>query len=165
MTIAASVQNHLNREGVRYEVITHEHTRDSNHSARAAHVPGDQLAKCVMLEDGEGYVMAVLPATHKVDLGAVHRQLNRKLGLATDRELADLFKDCEPGALPPLGRAYGMETILDESLNASRDIYFEAGDHVALIHVTGKDFLRLMADAPRGEISRHVDDPPMGRVW
>ena len=156
MTIAASVKDHLSREGVRYEVITHEHTRDSNHSAQAAHIPGDQLAKCVMLEDSEGYLMAVLPATHKVDLGAVHRQLNRKLGLATDSELADLFKDCEPRTIPPLGQAYGIETILDESLIGTPDIYFEAGDHVALVHLAGKDFLRLMANAPRGEISHHV---------
>lgn len=156
MTIAASVQNYLSREGVQYEMITHEHTRDSNHSAQAAHIPGDQLAKCVMLEDSQGYLMAVLPATHKVDLGAVHRQLNRKFGLATDRELTELFKDCEPGAIPPLGQAYGIETILDESLIGTPDIYFEAGDHVALVHLTGKDFLRLMANAPRGEISHHV---------
>jgi len=38
-----------------------------------------------MLEDDKGYLMAVIPASHKVDLGAVHRQLNRALGLATDR--------------------------------------------------------------------------------
>ena len=156
MTIAASVQHYLGYEGVRYDVITHERTPDSNHSAQAAHVPGDQLAKCVMLKDSEGYLMAVLPASHKVDLGAVRRQLNRKLGLATDRELADLFQDCEPGALPPLGHAYGIETILDESLIGSPDIYFEAGDHVALVHVTGEDFLRLTASALRGEISHHV---------
>ena len=156
MTIAASVQHYLGYEGVRYDVITHERTPDSNRSAQAAHIPGDKLAKCVMLTDGEGFLMAVLPATHKVDLGAVRRQLNRKLGLATDRELADLFQDCEPGALPPLGRAYGIETIVDESLIDSPDIYFEAGDHVALVHVTGKDFLRLMANAARGEISHHV---------
>jgi Ala-tRNA(Pro) deacylase len=156
MTIAASVQNYLSREGVQYEMITHEHTRDSHHSAQAAHIPGHQLAKCVMLEDSHGYLMAVLPATHKVDLGAVHRQLNRKLGLATDRELTELFKDCAPGALPPLGQAYGIETILDESLIGTPDIYFEAGDHVALVHLAGKDFLRLMANAPRGEISHHV---------
>jgi len=163
MTIAASVTDHLIREGVAYEVITHEHTRDSNHSAEAAHIPGDQLAKCVMLEDGKGYLMAVVPATHKVDLGAVHRQLNRKLGLATERELADLFKDCDPGAIPPLGQAYGMETILDDGLNCSRDVYFEAGDHEALVHVKGEDFLRLMGHALRGEISHHVGDH--GRVW
>jgi Ala-tRNA(Pro) deacylase len=91
-----------------------------------------------------------------VDLGAVRRQLNRKLGLATDSELADLFQDCEPGALPPLGQAYGIETIVDESLVGSPDIYFEAGDRVTLVHVTGKDFLLLMAHTPRGEISHHV---------
>jgi Ala-tRNA(Pro) deacylase len=98
-----------------------------------------------------------------VDLGAVHRQLNRRLGLATDHELAHLFKDCEPGAVPPLGRAYGIETIVDESLNDAQDVYFEGGDHVALVRVTGKDFLRLMADAPRGEFSHHVGD--IERVW
>jgi Ala-tRNA(Pro) deacylase len=156
MTIAASVQQYLGYEGVRYDVITHERTPDSNHCAQAAHIPGDQLAKCVMLKDGEGYLMVVLPATHKVDLGAVRRQLNRKLGLATDGELADLFQDCEPGALPPLGQAYGIETIVDESLIGSPDIYFEAGDRVTLVHVTGKDFLLLMAHTPRGEISHHV---------
>ena len=67
-------------------------------------------------------------ASHKVDLGAVHRQLDRALGLATDREPVELFKDCEPGALPPLGLAYGIDTILDQSLVDAPDIYFEAGD-------------------------------------
>jgi Ala-tRNA(Pro) deacylase len=156
MTIAASVQECLAREGVHYDVIAHERTRDSNHSAQAAHIPGSRLAKCVMLEDDKGYLMAVVPATHKVNLGAVHRQLNRELGLATDRELVELFKDCEPGALPPLALAYGIDAILDESLVDAPDIYFEGGDHRALVHVSGRDFLKLMADAPRGEISYHM---------
>ena len=64
MSIAASVQDYLAREGVAYDTIAHEHTRDSAHSAQAAHVPGDRLAKCVMLEDDQGYLMAVVPATH-----------------------------------------------------------------------------------------------------
>jgi Ala-tRNA(Pro) deacylase len=111
MAIATSVQDCLVREGVHYDMIAHERTRDSNHTAQAAHIPGGRLAKCVMLEDDKGYLMAVIPASHKVDLGAVHRQLNRALGLATDRELVELFKDCEPGALPPLGLAYGIDSI------------------------------------------------------
>ena len=156
MSIATSVQEYLTREGVPYGTILHEHTRDSTHTAQAAHVPGDRLAKCVILSDDEGYLMAVIPATHRVDLGALHRQLSRNLGLATDRELLELFKDCEPGALPPLGLAYGIDMILDESLADSPDIYLEAGDHRTLVHTTGGDFLRLMANAPRGRISDHV---------
>jgi Ala-tRNA(Pro) deacylase len=156
MTIAASVEGYLAREGVGYGTILHEPTQDSSHSAQAAHIPGDRLAKCVMLADDKGYLMAVIPATHKVDLGALHRELNRNLGLATDRELIDLFKDCEPGALPPLGRAYGIDMILDESLADSPDVYFEAGDHRALVHLDGSDFQKLMGNAPRGRISHHV---------
>lgn len=155
MTIALSVQNYLSREGVHYEVIGHEHTADSAHSAQAAHVPGEQLAKGTVLIDEQGYLIAVVPATHRVDLGALHRHFNRPLGLATERELAGLFPDCEPGAVPPLGAAYGIDTILDESLVGAPDIYFEAGDHRELVHVSGKDFLKLMARTPRARISRH----------
>jgi Ala-tRNA(Pro) deacylase len=156
MTIAASVRDCLAREGVHYDMIAHERTRDSNHTAQAAHIPGGRLAKCVILEDDKGYLMAVIPASHKVDLGAVHRQLNRALGLATDQELVELFKDCEPGALPPLGLAYGIDTILDQNLVDAPDIYFEAGDHQALVHVSGSEFLKLMAKAPRGQISHRA---------
>src|SRR5260370_15610496 len=126
MTIATCGQHCLAREGVHYEMIAHERTGDSNHTAQAAHISGDRLAKCVMLEDDKGYLMAVIPASHMVDLGAMHRQLNRALGLATDRELMELFKDCAPGALPPLGLAYGIDTILERSFGRAARIYFEA---------------------------------------
>jgi Ala-tRNA(Pro) deacylase len=153
MTIAASVESYLTQTGVHYDVIPHHHTSNTNFSAQAAHVSGERLAKCVMLEDNRGYLMAVLPATRKVDLGALHRRLGRELGLATESELVRLFADCEPGAIPPLGDAYGIDAIVDSSLVGAQDVYFESGDHCALVHVSGHDFLRLMGDAPRDRIT------------
>jgi Ala-tRNA(Pro) deacylase len=153
MTIAASVERHLNEMGVKYDVVAHDHTPASTYSAQAAHVPGEQLAKSVMLEDDHGYVMAVLPSTRKVDLGVLHHRLGRELGLATERDLARLFADCEPGAIPPLGDLYGIDVIVDKSLVGKRDVYFESGDHCGLVHVSGTDFLKLMGDAPRDAIS------------
>ena len=153
MSIAASVERHLQQVGVKYDVISHHHTSNSTYTAQAAHVSGEQLAKCVMLEDDQGYVMAVLPSTRKLDLGALHRRLGRDLGLATESELAGLFVDCELGALPPLGDAYGIDAIVDKSLVGKQDIYFESGDHRGLVHVSGPDFLKLMGDAPRDAIS------------
>jgi len=156
MPVSTTVQNSIIREGVHYDVIRHASTSDSTHTAKEAHVPGDRLAKSVMLEDDDGYVMAVVPATHKVELGALRKMLNRRLGLATEAELGELFQDCDVGAIPPLGKAYGIETILDESLTGCNDIYFEAGDHRDIVHVSGDDFLRLMGDARRGRFSHHV---------
>lgn len=157
MSIATSVESLLIQTGVKYEVIPHQHTSSSTYTAQAAHVPGERLAKCVMLEDSHGYVMAVIPATRKVDLGALHRRLGRDLGLATESELANLFADCEVGAIPPLGRAYDIDAIVDSSLIDHQDIYFEAGDHSELVRVSGADFLRLMGDAPRDKISHPIN--------
>lgn len=155
MSIAATVQTCLSNAGVRYDIIEHPRTSNSTYTAQAAHVPGEMLAKSVLLEDGERYVMAVIPATQRVDIGALHRRLGREIGLATEEEVARLFADCEPGAVPPLGQVYGIETILDEAFADAEDVYFEGGDHRALVHVNGSDFLKLMGDTPRARIGLH----------
>ena len=78
--------------------------------------------------------------------------------LATEEELGGLFPDCELGAVPPLGHAYGIKTIWDPktTLGSERQVYFEAGDHVHLVRVSGKKFHELMAPADRGEFSYHI---------
>lgn len=150
MAIATTVSNYLAEHDVAYDVLTHPHTATSGESAEAAHVPGTRLAKSVVLEDDHGYLMVVLPSTRQVNLGELHRQLNRSLGLATEGELGSLFSDCEIGALPAVGPAYGMETLVDDALAEQSDIYFEAGDHEQLIHVTAETFQSLL-----GEEARH----------
>jgi len=78
---------------------------------------------------------------------------SRDLHLATEDEIAELFDDCQLGAVPPLGPAYGIETLLDESLTSLADVYFEAGDHVQLVHLSGEDFQALLSGARRGYYS------------
>jgi len=154
MSIATSVDDYLSRCGVRYDLIPHTRTTNSSQTAEAAHVPGSQLAKCVMLHDDSGYLMAILPSTRRVDLDAIDEQLGRRLMLAREDELPAMFRDCEPGAIPPLGKAYGIDVVMDDDLLKADDVYFEAGDHRALVHVSGEDFLQLMGDAPLLRIGR-----------
>jgi len=147
MTIASTVSDCLAEHDVAYDILTHAHTASSGESAEASHVPGARLAKSVVLEDEQGYVMVVLPSSRRVDMGELHRQLKRNLGLATETELGHLFKDCEIGALPALGPAYGMETVVDDAIAEQPDIYFEAGDHEQLVHVSAEVFQTLMGDS------------------
>ena len=146
MAIASTVSHYLAEHDVPYDVLTHPHIASSGESAEASHVPGNRLAKSVVLEDEQGYVMVVLPASRHVDLGELHRQLNRNLGLAAESELGSLFSDCEIGALPAIGPAYGMETLIDDTIAEQPDIYFEAGDHEQLIHVSAEAFETLMGE-------------------
>jgi Ala-tRNA(Pro) deacylase len=156
MTIAARVSGYLAEQDVDYEIIDHPHSATSMETAQLAHVPGDCIAKSVVLGDDRGYLLAVLPASCRVDLGELHRQTNRNLGLVTEYELDALFDDCEPGAVPPFGNVYDIDTIVDENLVEQSDIYFEAGDHERLIHVSAETFDSLLGDAQHSEFTRHL---------
>ena len=118
-------------------------------------MPGDRLAKSVVLQDEEGYLMAVLPSTRHVRLGRLGRELSRRFRLATEEEIGALFEGCERGAIPPLGSAYGLDTIIDDSLTEQPEIYFEAGDHERLIRVSREQFMRLMEQAGHGHFGHH----------
>ncbi len=155
MAMSKTLKDYLADKGVDYELVSHPRTADSSHTAQVSHVPGDRLAKAVMLEDDNGYVMAVIPSTHRVALGEVHHRLDRRLGLATEGELQKLFSDCDLGAIPPVGSAYGMVTLVEESLLDQPEIWFEAGDHEEVVHVSGEQFRSLLAEATPGHFSKH----------
>lgn len=156
MTMAMTLRKFLNNSGVDYDVVLHEREVVSSKIAQAAHIHGDQLAKAVMLTADRGYLLAVVPSTHRVDLGRLSHLTGERLGLATEQELATAFGDCDPGAVPPCGNAYGIRVVLDDRLEDCADIYFEAGDHESLIHVSRQDFDRLMTGARHATISHHV---------
>lgn len=145
MTIAATVKNHIEEKGVAYEVIPHLTTGSSHETAEAAHVDEDHIAKAVILKDNEEAIMVVVPGDAWVKLSAVEKELGRQMVLAEEGDAAGYFPDCDAGAIPPLGPAYGIETLMDRTLTSLAYVYFESGDHRSLIKVSGKDFLELLS--------------------
>jgi Ala-tRNA(Pro) deacylase len=156
MAIANKLEAHLKGHSIDYELIPHPHTESSMVTAAAARVPGDRLAKAVIVKDGDDYLMVVVPSDYHVHLGALHRKLGRDVGLATEPELVSLFPDCDEGAVPPVGEAYGLKSMIDKSLLELPEVYFEAGDHEHLVKMTGPNFQALHVDADAVEVARHV---------
>ncbi len=154
MGIAMTLQEYLDWEDLEYDLIRHPYTRSSLYTAQKAHIPGNQLAKSVVVGDEYGYLLAVIPATNHVEFTWLNQQLNRKFTLASEEELTYMFDDCVEGAIPPLGDAYGYEVIVDNALTALPDIYFEAGSHTDVVHVSGESFRSLMSNAMQGVYSR-----------
>ena len=149
MAIAPLVEDYLSRHGARYDLVAHPRSHSSIETADHAHVPGDRLVKAVVLEDDDGVLLAVLPSTLSVHLGHLSAETHRRLRLADERELPGVFPDCSLGAIPPLGPAYGVRIILDDSLEANEEVWFEAGDHEHLVHMTAAQFMALVGPAQR----------------
>lgn len=152
MAIAKTIETYLNARSVSYETLRHPHSCNSEETADSAFIWEDQLAKTVLLEDDRGYLLAVLPASCRIDLRKLEQEINRKLELASEEELSDIFPDCELGALPPLGRAYGIPTVYDDRLRKLSCIYFEGGDHCDLVYMGGPEFIDLMHDSQHGDL-------------
>lgn len=155
MATAMRLEQYLQENGAPYDEMAHQPTMSSLRSAEACHVSGDCLAKGVVLRDSGEYVLAVLPASHHLDMAEIERRLNRRLDLASEDEIEELFPDCDRGAVPPIGAAYGLRTIVDDSITEEPEVYFEGGDHETLVHMNGATFANLMRDASHGRISTH----------
>jgi len=90
-------------------------------------------------------VMAVLPASHHVDLALLKAAAKgKKIVLASETDFRDKFPECETGAMPPFGQLYGMPVFVDESLTRVKQIAFNAGTHHELIRISWEDFARLV---------------------
>jgi len=151
MSIPARLSSYLDQHGARYEICAHQPSSSSAQTARTAHVPPHQLAKPVIVEDDDGCVMVVLPADRNVKLGPLSRMLDRKnLRLADKAYVEALFADCEQGAVPALGMAWGIETIVDDELEANEVVYMESGDQERLLRVSHDQFHALMLTARHG---------------
>ena len=157
MAIARTLTNYLQEKGIDYKLVEHAHTPTAVATAHAAGLPAHQVAKAVVLCDNDGYVLSVLPANHSLEIGWVNEALGRTLELASEQEFANLFADCEPGAVPALGEAYGVQVIWDDELAYTADVYIEAGDHEHLIWLERRDFRKLMSSLPHSIISKDTE--------
>lgn len=155
MSIAPTLRKYLTAENIQYDEIPHDLTMSSTRTAEACHISGDRLAKAVVLRHDGGYMLAIVPASHHLRLSDLKARLGDDVTMANETEINRLFVDCTHGAVPAVGRCYGLDLIVDDSIEAQPEVYIEAGDHETLLHLTHAQFARLTANAPHGRFSVH----------
>ena len=156
MSIAPTLQKYLLDENIQFEEIAHEPTMSSARTAQTCHIPGDRLAKGIVLRrDGE-YMLAVMPASRRLRMPELRAALDSDVDMADEAEINELFRDCAHGAVPAIGKCYGLNLIVDDSINAPPDIYMEAGDHQTLLHLSQAQFARLTAGEMHGHFTAHA---------
>lgn len=134
----------LTHEHVDFSIIPHPRTETTQHLAEEVHVSGDHVAKSVLLRTPPNFLLAVLPASYRIDLPRLRKQLGvQELELATETEVSDKFPECEVGALPPFGSQVGVPSVVDRSLTDKEEIVFDAGSHTQAVRMRYADFERI----------------------
>jgi Ala-tRNA(Pro) deacylase len=153
-----AVTDVLERRGVPFEVVEHDPTYGAAAAARALAADPEATAKTVVLHDHDGYRLAVVPASERLDvrrardlLGASHH-----LRLATEQELSEDFPAFEVGALPPFGTAR-LPEVVDVRLLRHKRIVCAAGEHRCSVLIDVVDLLRITE--PRvADICEHPEE-------
>ncbi len=135
----------LDSHGVRYFVVSHSAAYTAQEIAAAAHVPGKELAKTVMVNIAGKMAMVILPASRQLDFERLREITDtRNVELAGEKEFAGLFPECEIGAMPPFGNLYGMDVYVSEELESDDEIAFNAGAHNELLRLSYEDYKKLV---------------------
>jgi len=143
--IVKKLKDFLDEHGIEFVSVTHSKAFTAQKIAAAAHIPGKELAKTVIVKIDGKIAMAVLPASYRVDFELLKSALGAKqVELAQEKEFIDIFPKCEVGAMPPFGNLWDMGVFVAESLAENSEIAFNAGSHTELINMKFSDFKDLV---------------------
>ena len=139
------LESFLKQNGIDYEKHTHVKTYTAQGLAHEEHVSGYLVAKPVIVKGGSGFAMCVLSAPQHLDLRLAAEALGEsKVQLATEAEMAEVFKDCELGAEPPVGSMFGLKTVMDETLREDEFLVMQSGSHTESIKLRREDWEKLV---------------------
>jgi len=139
------LQEYLTQQKVAFDVREHLPAYTAQEVAAEEHVSGNIIAKVVVIQAEGAYAVCVLPASYKLDMAKVAKELDvAKVRLADESALAKLFPDTEVGAEPPFGNLYNLPTLVDTHLTTDEQILFQAGDHRHAICMSYADYERLV---------------------
>ena len=135
----------LEENEIKFVTISHSQAFTAQEIAAAAHVPGKEMAKTVMVKlDGE-LAMVVLPAPDQISITHLKGATGAgDVELASERDFSDRFPNCELGAMPPFGNLWNMTVFVDERLREDEQIAFNAGSHTELVRLSYADYERLV---------------------
>src|SRR5205807_5589252 len=143
MLMPRRLECHLHMKQVPYSMIFHAPADSAQMAASAMHLPGKEVAKAVALQAGNRPILAVLPASHRVNFEKLSAIAGANVRLMDEEACSELFPDCERGVISPFGELYGVPVYLDEALAEDPEIILSAGTRYDCVRMGNIDFMYL----------------------
>ncbi|HTT33015.1 MAG TPA: YbaK/EbsC family protein [Methylomirabilota bacterium] len=143
MLMPRRLESHLNAKHIQFSMIYHAPTDSAQMAASAMHLPGKEVAKAVALQAGDREILAVLPASYRINFEKLSAIAGAEVRLMDEEAYSELFPDCERGVIPAFGELYGVPVYLDEALAEDPEIILSAGTYHDSVRMGNVDFVHL----------------------
>ena len=138
------LQAYLDGMGITYRVLQHDPVYNSQDLAQREHISGHKVIKPVLVEADGQFLLCALPASYRVDLEALRKELGVKnMRVMDEKTMQKVFEECELGAEPPIGAIFGIPTVMDDSLSSQEQVTFQAGSHSEAVTMRMEDYAAL----------------------
>jgi len=144
MSMPARLESHLAKHHVAYGRVFHPAIHNAQQTAAIMHFSGKEVAKSVALRAGHKTFLAVLPACYHINFERLSNVVGEKVHMLDEERCAELFPDCEAGAVPPFGELYGLPVYLDQRLVENPQIIFCAGTLSEGVRMGNVEFMHLV---------------------
>jgi Ala-tRNA(Pro) deacylase len=138
-----SLLEYLTLERVTFAALLHAPAFTAQRRAAWLRLPGRRVAKAVLLVGPDGPLVAVLPASSRLDLEGLSRLLGGAVRLGSADEAGGIFRDCAAGVVSPLGNRYGLPTLLDDAFPPEAWLVIEGQTPVEAFEVRCADLERV----------------------
>jgi Ala-tRNA(Pro) deacylase len=156
MSIPVAILEYVSNRGCPYTSLMHPRAYTAQEEAAVTHTPGHEWAKTIVCFCDEQPVLVVVGADRRLDLERLRTAAGATSArLATEREFAGLYPECEVGAMPPFGPLFGQRVFVDRRLADCREITFNAGTHTDGMRMDYATFAELVRPIV-GDFTWHV---------
>ena len=162
----------LETEGVDYKLYDHQPVYTSEQAAKVRGVELKTGVKAMVLkkkfsnsEDGTletkvslggPFLLADLAADRRLDFKKLEELLDasvKKLEFAEKEEVI-VVTGCEAGSVHPIGRLFGLDTYLDESVLENEFVNFNIGLLTKSVRIKKDDLVRILEPKALGSFSK-----------
>jgi len=137
----------LKSAGASFSVLHHEPVFTSEEAARVRGVELSSGAKALVCKADDEFLVFVVPADRRLDSKGVRRTLGFKRLRFANRDEVLQLTGLMPGAIPPFGSLFGLNTLCDERLGENESINFNAGDNRISVNMPYADY--LLVEGPK----------------
>ena len=160
------VTEHLEQRGSAFEVLPHRQAFTSTDEARALGIDAGEVLKTLAVRTRPGYVLAVIPASCRLDLHLVREALaDHQARLASEQELDRDFAGYQLGALPPLGALLGSQLFIDPEVLEHDLVVFAAGTQTESVRMRTRELFpsEQVTTVPLIKQANRGSDDPISR--
>jgi Ala-tRNA(Pro) deacylase len=132
---------YLRRRGIHHEIAPHGEAETTATEARRLGIPASEVLKVVVLRTGDGFEMAIIPASTRLDMHLVCEAVGGPVRLASEAEIAGAFPDFELGAIPPIPGLLGIRAWVDPAVLEHDNVAFADGKRTESMIASPRELL------------------------